>query len=199
MKNENFTSQTWFIGKLCQFNIYSFKFISLRGVIFILTIVPLIAFFIRCSVVVYSQNGSKILKPRTRTMEETERLLSAWIFGLEQKGTSPKQSKIQEEAKFLFFQIKDNLEDKTEKEIKEKFQASNRWFANFKKIYKAQRPQLVLNHFKLSKYQEEVKKVTRDTKFIYYVTIEDSVVGKNGVLYNEDYFLTSNCSMVTSN
>ena len=176
-----------------------FKYISFRGVIFIVTIVPLIAFFIRCSVMMYSQNGRKILKPRTRAMEETERLLSAWIFGLEQKDTSPIQSKIQEEAKLLFFQIKGNLEDKTEKEIKEKFLASNGWFANFKKRYKVQRAQLVLNHSSNQKYQEGLKNVTRDTKFIYYVTIENSVVGKNGVLYNEEYFLTSNFFILTSN
>ena len=103
-----------------------FKFISLRGVKFIVTIVG----FIACSVIMlYSQNGRKILQKRTRAMEETEKLLSAWIFDLEQKGTPPEQSKIQAEAKLLFHQIKDNLENKTEKEIKEKFWASKVWFA----------------------------------------------------------------------
>ena len=175
-----------------------FKFIRLRGVIFIVTIVPLIAFFIRCSVMIYSQNGRKILQKRTRAMEETEKLLSAWIFDLEQKGTPPEQSKIQSEAKLLFHQIKDNLENKTEKEIKEKFWASKVWFANFKKRNKSRRVQLVLNNTNNQNYYEEVENVTRDTKFIYYVTIEDSVVGKNGVFYNEEYFSTSNFFMVTS-
>ena len=169
-----------------------FKFNSLRGVKFIVTIVG----FIACSVIMlYSQNGRKILQKRTRAMEETEKLLSAWIFDLEQKGTPPEQSKIQAEAKLLFHQIKDNLENKTEKEIKEKFWASKVWFANFRKRNKSQR---VLNDSNNQKYYDEVENVTRDTKFIYYVTIEDSVVGKNGVLYNEEYFLTSNFFMTTS-
>ena len=60
-----------------------FKFISLRGVKFIVTIVG----FIACSVIMlYSQNGHKILQKRTRTMEETEKLLSAWILDQEQQG-----------------------------------------------------------------------------------------------------------------
>ena len=62
-------------------------------------------------------------------------------------------------------------------------------------INKSQR---VLNDSNNQKYYDEVENVTRDTKFIYYVTIEDSVVGKNGVLYNEEYFLTSNFFMATS-
>ena len=177
---------------------FFFKFIRLRGVIFIVTIVPLIAFFIKCSVMIYSQNGRKILQKRTRAMEETEKLLSAWIFDLEQKGTPPEQFEIRSEAKLLFHQIKDNLENKTEKEIKEKFWASNVWFTNFKKRNKSQRVQLVLNYTNNQNYYEEVENVTRDTKFIYYVTIEDSVVGKNGVFYNEEYFSTSNFFMVTS-
>ena len=84
------------------------------------------------------QSSSKILQTRTRTMEETEKLLSAWILDQEQQGTPPEQSKIQTEARRIFIQIKDNLEDKTEKEIKENFLASNGWFANFKKRNKAQ-------------------------------------------------------------
>ena len=172
-----------------------FKFISLRGVKFIVTIVG----FIACSVIMlYSQNDRKILQKRTRTMEETEKLLSAWIFDLEQKGTPPEESTIRAEAKLLFYQIKDNLEDKTEKEINEKFWASNVWYANFKKRNKVQRVQLVLNDSNDQKYYGEVENVTRDTKFIYYVTIEDDVVGKNGLLYNEEYFLTSNFFMATS-
>jgi hypothetical protein len=148
----------------------------------------------------YSQNGRKILQERSRTMEETEKLLSACIFDLEQKGTPPEQSKIQAEARLLFYQIKDNLEDKTEKEIKEKFWASKVWFANFKKRNKAQRVQLVLNDSNTNqKYYDEVENVTRDTKLIYYVTIEGSVVGKNGVLYNEEYFQTSNFFKLTKN
>ena len=172
-----------------------FKFISLRGVKFIVTIVG----FIACSVIMlYSQNGHKILQKRTRTMEETEKFLSTWIFDLEQKGTPPEESKIRVEAKLLFHQIKGNLEDKTEKEIHEKFWASNVWYANFKKRNKVQRVQLVLNDLNDQEYYGEVENVTRDTKFIYYVTIEDDVVGKNGLLYNEEYFLTSNFFMATS-
>ena len=113
-------------------------------------------------------------------------------IGHTKQGTPPEQSKIQTEARRIFIQIKDNLEDKTEKEIKENFLASNGWFANFKKRNKVQRVQLVLNDLNDQEYYGEVENVTRDTKFIYYVTIEDDVVGKNGLLYNEEYFHTSN-------
>ena len=78
------------------------------------------------------QSSSKILQTRTRTMEQTEKLLSAWIFDLEEKGTPPEQSQIQSKAKLLFQQIKDNLEDKTEKEINENFLASKGWLTRFK-------------------------------------------------------------------
>ena len=41
------------------------------------------------------------------------------------------------------------------------------------------------------KYLEKVEEATGETKFIYYVTNENSAVGNQGVLYNKDYFLTS--------
>ena len=85
-----------------------------------------------------SASSNKILLTRTRTMEQLEKLLSSWIFDLEQKGTPAGQSEVQAKAKSLFLQIKENLEDKTEKEIKETFIASNGWFANFKKRNEAQ-------------------------------------------------------------
>ena len=40
-------------------------------------------------------------------------------------------------------------------------------------------------------YLEKVEKSTGETKFIYHVTNEDSAVGKNGVLFNQQYFLSS--------
>ena len=85
-----------------------------------------------------SASSNKILLTRTRTMEQLEKLLSSWIFDLEQKGTPAGQSEVQAKARSLFLQIKENLEDKTEKEIKETFIASNGWFANFKKRNEAQ-------------------------------------------------------------
>ena len=42
------------------------------------------------------------------------------------------------------------------------------------------------------KYLEKIPEKNKpETKFIYYVTNEESAVGKRGVLYNKDYFLTS--------
>ena len=40
-------------------------------------------------------------------------------------------------------------------------------------------------------YLEKVEKATGETKFIYHVTNENSAVGKKGVLFNQQYFLSS--------
>ena len=66
-------------------------------------------------------------------MEQTEQKLLPWIQNLQQRGIPLGNSRIQKKARAIFIQIKDNLEDKTEDEIKETFQASKGWLARFKK------------------------------------------------------------------
>ena len=41
------------------------------------------------------------------------------------------------------------------------------------------------------KYLEKVEKATGETKFIYFVTNDESAVGKQKILHNEDYFKKS--------
>ena len=40
-------------------------------------------------------------------------------------------------------------------------------------------------------YLEKVEKATGETRFIYHVTNENSAVGKKGVLFNQEYFVSS--------
>ena len=70
---------------------------------------------------------------RTRTMEKMEKLLVLWILDFDQKGIPVFSSAIQTKAVSLFQHIKENLEDKTETEIKETFKGSPGWFDRFKK------------------------------------------------------------------
>ena len=61
-----------------------------------------------------SQIAKNIFIIRTRTMEHMEKYLLSWIFDLIKKGGTLGYSKVQEKAKFLYYKIKDNLEDKTD-------------------------------------------------------------------------------------
>ena len=72
-------------------------------------------------------------------MEEMEKHLSLWILDLDQKGIRVVKSQIKNQAKAMFLQIQENLENKTEKEAKEIFKGSNGWFENFKKRNEIQR------------------------------------------------------------
>ena len=78
-------------------------------------------------------NSTAIFTSRSRMLEETEKQLSLWILDLDQRGSRVLKSQIKNHARSLFLQIQESLEDKTEKEAKEIFKASNGWFERFKK------------------------------------------------------------------
>ena len=44
-------------------------------------------------------------------------------------------------------------------------------------------------------YLEKVEKAIGETRFIYHVTNENSAVGKKGVLFNQQYFLSSKITL----
>ena len=68
-------------------------------------------------------------------MEKMEKLLLLWILDFDQKGIPVFSSAIPTKAVSLFQHVKENLEDKTETEIKETFKGSMGWFDRFKKCH----------------------------------------------------------------
>ena len=70
---------------------------------------------------------------RTRSMDIMESLLTLWIQNLDQKRILVGTKQIQAKAKSLYLHVKENLEDKTEAEMKETFGASNGWLHLYKK------------------------------------------------------------------
>jgi hypothetical protein len=62
-----------------------------------------------------------------------EDVLSSWMLDVEQRGIQLRNSQIQAKGRTLFLHIQNNLEDKTEDEVKETFEASNGWLHNFRK------------------------------------------------------------------
>ena len=82
------------------------------------------------------QGSKKKIPNRTRTMIKMEKLMLAWILDFEEKGARLETSQILAKAKLLYLEIKDTIEDKTEKEMKENFLASTGWFNKFKRRFK---------------------------------------------------------------
>ena len=70
---------------------------------------------------------------RTRSMDIMESLLSLWIQNLDQRKILVGTKQIQAKAKSLYLHVKENLENKTEAEMKETFVASNGWLQQYKK------------------------------------------------------------------
>ena len=68
-------------------------------------------------------------------MEKMEKLLVLWILDFDQRDIPVFASAIQTKAVSLFQHVKENLEDKTETEIKETFKGSMGWFDRFKKCH----------------------------------------------------------------
>ena len=87
----------------------------------------------RAQAAVANLSSKKATIFRTRTMEKMEKLLVLWILDFDQRGIPVFTSAIQTKAVSLFQHIKENLEDKTETEIKETFKGSTGWFDRFKK------------------------------------------------------------------
>ena len=78
----------------------------------------------------FSNTTDGVFKKRSRIVEQMEKKLSSWIL---HERSSMSKLIIQEKARSLFSEIKDEIEDKSEDEIKETFKASNGWYSNFQK------------------------------------------------------------------
>ena len=95
-------------------------------------------------------------------METMEILLIDWIKRSNEKIDL---KKVKEKALELYYDIKENQKDKTEKELKETFFASNGWYQKFKRRTGLDRNQIDFEDWDFEVKDEYVNPVEDDNVF----------------------------------